>query len=84
MAFGPLSNKVTLSNLPCLKLTPDDGIYTHAKEYWHGTYFVCADADSLRGVDWKDKLQLDIDGKPKEVTLKRLRYVGGLDDERDP
>ena len=51
---------------PSLFTPKQDGIYTHAKEYWHGTHFVCADADYLRGVDWKDKLQLDPDGKPKK------------------
>ena len=49
---------------PSLFTPKTDGMYTHAKEYWHGTYFICADADYLRGVDWKDKIQLDPDGKP--------------------
>ena len=49
---------------PSLFTPKKDDIFTHAKEYWHGTHFICADADYLRGVDWKDKLQLDPDGKP--------------------
>ena len=36
---------------------------THAKAYWHGTHFICADADYIRGVEFTDKLQLDPDGK---------------------
>ena len=28
-----------------------DGTFTHAKEYWSGTHFVCADADNIKGVE---------------------------------
>lgn len=31
--------------------TPD-GTYTHAKEYWDWTHFVCADADHLKGIEF--------------------------------
>ena len=48
---------------PSLFTQKPDGLFTHKGEYWHGTHFICADADYLRGVDWKDKLQLDEDGK---------------------
>ena len=46
------------------QFTPkEDGKYTHAKEYWQGTHFVCADADYIRGVEFADKLLFDSDGK---------------------
>ena len=48
---------------PSLFVKDTDGRYTHAKEYWQGTHFVCADADYLRGVDFTDKLQRAPDGK---------------------
>ena len=48
---------------PSLFTPKEDGLFTHKGEYWHGTHFICADADYLRGVDWKDKIQLDPDGK---------------------
>ena len=38
--------------------------YTHAQKYWQGTHFVCADADNIRGIDFKDKLEVDSEGKP--------------------
>ena len=31
-----------------------DGTYTHAKEHWKSTNFVCADADNIRGVETLD------------------------------
>ena len=30
----------------------DDGTFTHALEHWHGTHFVCCDADNLKGVEF--------------------------------
>ena len=32
----------------------DDGTYTHAKEYWVETHFVCADGDNIKGVEFLD------------------------------
>ena len=28
-----------------------DGTFTHAKEFWNSTHFICADADNIRGVE---------------------------------
>ena len=39
------------------------GSYSHSKEYWQGTHFICADADHIRGVEFTAKLQKDSDGK---------------------
>ena len=39
------------------------GSYSHSKEYWQGTHFVCADADHIRGVEFTAKLEKDSHGK---------------------
>ena len=31
-----------------------DGTFTHAKEHWHGTHFVCCDADNIKGIEFTD------------------------------
>ena len=54
---------------PSLFTPKKDGNYTHAKEYWQGTYFVCADADYIRGVEFTDKLQRDLDGLISDAKL---------------
>lgn len=41
-----------------------NGTYTHAKEYWDWTYFVCADADHIRGVEF---LENGMDKNPNGV-----------------
>ena len=35
-------------------------IYTHAKEHWQGTHFVCADADHIRGVEFNKDTGADV------------------------
>ena len=35
--------------------TPNDkGKFTHKKEFWRGTHFVCCDADNIKGVEFHD------------------------------
>ena len=67
---------------PSLFTPKEDGLFTHAGEYWHGTHFICADADYLRGVDWKDKIQLDPDGK--ELKDDEGNTIDVLDDNGVP
>ena len=59
-----------------------DGIYTHAKKYWQGTHFVCADADHIRGVEFTEKLLRDPDGKPILDENEQPLFV--LDDNGEP
>ena len=33
----------------------DDGTITHAIKYWKHTYFICADADNIKGVEFDDE-----------------------------
>ena len=43
-----------------------DGKYTHTKDYWQQTHFVCCDADNIRGVEF---LSDGKDKNPKGVQL---------------
>ena len=40
--------------------SPTLGSYSHAKEYWQSTYFVCADADHIRGVEFNKDTGVDV------------------------
>ena len=41
-------------------IEPVEYIYTHAKEHWQGTHFVCADADHIRGVEFNKDTGADV------------------------
>ena len=56
--------------------------YTHAVDYWQGTHFVCADADYIRGVEFKAKLLRDPDGKP--IKDEEGKPIPVLDDNGAP
>ena len=43
-----------------------DGTFTHAKEYWNSTHFVCADADNIKGVEFLDD---GVDKNPDGVEM---------------
>ena len=45
---------------PSLFVKSPDDTYTHAKEYWQGTHFVCADADHIRGVEFNTDTGADV------------------------
>ena len=45
---------------PSLFVKTSDDTYTHAKEYWQGTHFVCADADNIRGVEFDKETGEDV------------------------
>ena len=67
---------------PSLFTPKEDGKYTHAKEYWQGTHFVCADADYIRGVEFADKLLFDSDGK--QLKDAEGKPIPVLDDNGAP
>ena len=51
-----------------------DGTYRHAREYWRGTHFVCADADHIQGVEFNKETGEDINpnGVPYWTEDKQL------------
>ena len=67
---------------PSLFTPKPDGLFTHAGEYWHGTYFICADADHIRGVEFSKQQLLTPDGRPITDENKKPIYV--LDDNGEP
>ena len=53
-----------------------NGTFTHAKEFWHGTHFVCCDADNIQGVefleDGSDKNPEGVEAWQDEKGLSKL------------
>lgn len=54
-----------------------DGSYSHAKTYWQGTHFVCADADHIKGVEFNEVTGEDVnpagvDAWQKDKHLSKL------------
>ena len=46
-----------------------DGTYTHARDYWNSTHFVCADADNILGVE--ENLSLGIEAWTEPDGLEK-------------
>ena len=49
-------NQLTLGRTiqPSLFKSKEDGTFTHAKDLWQETHFVCADGDNIKGVEFND------------------------------
>lgn len=53
-----------------------EGTWTHRKENWHATHFICCDADNIKGVEFHDngtdKNPDGVDAFTSETSLSRL------------